>query len=143
MSKRVSELFLFDIYVAILKIEKTVERFDCAQKLLYEFNAWDSVIREFEIIGEATNHLIKVNILSDKSREIVDFRNLLIHNYFGIEPEEVWDTVKNDLPDFKNEILNKIMKVEDDLKVELIEAYIEHNQYLAFVTEALQVIKGT
>jgi len=31
-------------------------------------------------------------------RDIKDFRNLLIHQYFGVDFEIVWNTVKNDLP---------------------------------------------
>jgi len=59
MSKRVFELFLFDIYIAILKIEFISSKFDNSETLKYDFISWDSVIREFEIIGEATNVLIK------------------------------------------------------------------------------------
>jgi len=140
MSERRVELFLFDIYVAILKIEKTVEKFENSEELLHDFNAWDSVIREFEIIGEAARHLINSNILDENARVVVDFRNLLIHNYFGIDPEEVWDVVINDLPNFTNDILDQINKIEEPLKKELIEAYCEHNKYLDFVIEKLQVL---
>ncbi len=59
MSKRVYELFLFDIYVAMLKIEYVTKNFKDAQSLKYDFVAWDNVIREFEIIGEAANDLTK------------------------------------------------------------------------------------
>ena len=53
------ELFIFDIYVAILKIEYIVQDFSDAEKLLHDFRSWDSVIREFEIIGEACKYLLK------------------------------------------------------------------------------------
>ena len=55
---RVTEMFVFDIYIASLKIEKVVSEFDNAQTLLYDFRSWDSVIREFEIIGEASKYLL-------------------------------------------------------------------------------------
>ena len=140
MSERRVELFLFDIYVAILKIEKTVEKFKNSEELLHDFNAWDSVIREFEIIGEAARHLIDSNILDENARVVVDFRNLLIYNYFGIDPEEVWDVVVNDLPYFTNDILEQINKIEEPLKKDLIEAYSEHNKYLDFVIEKLKAL---
>ncbi len=73
MSSRVYELFLFDIYVAILKIENVSEKFDNAELLKYDFVSWDSVVREFEIIGEATNILIKNSILPKENQIIVDF----------------------------------------------------------------------
>lgn len=138
MSKRVIEFFLFDIYVAILKIEKTKERFASSESLLHDFNAWDSVIREFEILGEATKHLINNNVLSDENQVIVDFRNLLIHHYFGIDSEEVWNVIEDDLPIFKNNVLSSIENIDDSLKDELIEAFIEQNKYLDFVVKSLK-----
>ena len=81
MSKRVYELFLFDIYIAILKIEYVSNKFQNAESLKYDFISWDSVIREFEIIGEATNTLIKNNFLDKENQVVVDLRNLLIHHY--------------------------------------------------------------
>jgi uncharacterized protein with HEPN domain len=64
----------------------------------------DPVVRELEIIGEASNNL------SDELREehadifwrqIKDMRNFLIHEYFGVNEKVVWDTCKNDLPVLK------------------------------------------
>jgi len=49
MPKRSDVLFLFDIFVAILKIEYVVNRYDDAEKLKYNFISWYSVIRKFEI----------------------------------------------------------------------------------------------
>lgn len=83
---RESELFLFDIYVAIMKIKKVAGEFKNVEDLAHDFRSWDSVIREFEIIGEAINHLLKRNIVDIQYRRIVDFRNQITHGYFGIEP---------------------------------------------------------
>lgn len=141
MSKRVIELFLFDAFVAILKIEKTIERFTNSQELLYDFNAWDSVIREFEIIGEATKHLINNQVIPSDLQVVVDFRNLLTHNYFGIDSDEVWNVVKDDLPSFKDEIVDQIQKIEKNLKKELVDAYIESNRYLSFLVNELEKVK--
>ena len=64
----------------------------------------DAVVRELEIIGEASNNL------SDDFREehadvfwrqMKDMRNFLIHEYFGVNAKVVWDTCKNDLPVLK------------------------------------------
>ena len=63
--------------------------------------AQDAVARNFEIIGEATKRL------SDKTkiarpdlpwRDIAGFRDVLIHNYMGVDLDEVWNAVENDLP---------------------------------------------
>ena len=121
-------------------MKKTVDKFDNAQTLLHDYNAWDSVIREFEIIGEATNYLIKNNILDETSRVVVEFRNLLIHNYFGIDAEEVYDVVKSDLPNFKSLITDKLSHIDNNLKNDLIDAYIQSNSYLEFVILSLQML---
>jgi uncharacterized protein with HEPN domain len=48
---RVREIFLFDMLVAIAKIEETCKSFNDGDVLKHNYMAWDSVIREFEIIG--------------------------------------------------------------------------------------------
>jgi len=66
MSKREVELFIFDIYIAIVKIEYVSNEFTNIQDLLHDFKSWDIVIREFEIIGEASKYLIRNNLLEYK-----------------------------------------------------------------------------
>ena len=105
MSKREVEFFIFDIFIAILKIEQTSSKFTNPQNLLYSYTDWDSVIREFEIIGEASKYLLNENILQQEHRVVVDFRNVIIHEYFGIDPDEVWDIIHYKLKNFKKVIL--------------------------------------
>ena len=138
MSKRVFELFLFDIYIAILKIEFISSKFDNSEMLKYDFISWDSVIREFEIIGEATNILIKNAMLEKENQIVVDFRNLLIHHYFGIDSEEVWDVIHNDLKVYKKLIISKIHTIEEELKSELINDISSENKHIEFIVEALK-----
>ena len=63
-----------------------------------------AVIRCLEIIGEAVRQLpedFKQKYSYIEWRKIVDLRNILIHEYFGIEPEIIWDIVKNKIPTLK------------------------------------------
>jgi uncharacterized protein with HEPN domain len=138
MSKREVELFIFDIYVAILKIEYVAKDFSNIQDLLHDFKSWDTIIREFEIIGEATKYLINQELLNKNFQIVVDFRNLIIHEYFGIDPNEVDNIIKNDLGNFKRMVLSLINNINTDLKNELIGATIEDNKYLSFIVQALQ-----
>jgi uncharacterized protein with HEPN domain len=130
MSKRESELFLLDIIISILKIQYIVSKFESADKLKYDFIHWDSIIREYEIIGEATNNLIKSGVLDANQRAVVDFRNVLIHEYFGISEEEVWDISTNFLGEYLKVIEQKLPK-----KSFLISDIIEENKHLDFVVE--------
>lgn len=135
---RAMEMFVFDIYIAGLKIEKVVTDFDNAQTLLHDFRSWDSVIREFEIIGEASKYLLKADLLGKEYQQVVDFRNKITHEYFGIDADEIWDISFDDLAKYKDVILKCIQNIDPALKYELIEAFKEDNRYLDFVVEALE-----
>ncbi|HVT02770.1 MAG TPA: HepT-like ribonuclease domain-containing protein [Thermoanaerobaculia bacterium] len=62
--------------------------------------AVDAVVRNFEkIIGEAARNLpeeIRLRHPGVAWREAVGFRNVLIHEYFGVDAEVLWETVKTD-----------------------------------------------
>jgi uncharacterized protein with HEPN domain len=64
----------------------------------------DAVVRELEIIGEASNNLS--NDFRSKHPEILwqrikNMRNFLIHEYFGVNKKVVWNTCQNDIPELK------------------------------------------
>jgi uncharacterized protein with HEPN domain len=67
-----------------------------------------AVVRALEIIGEAAKNLSKGLRAKYKEipwKEIVGMRDKLIHWYFGIKWELVWETVKNKIPELKNQLL--------------------------------------
>jgi uncharacterized protein with HEPN domain len=69
-----------------------------------------AVIRAFEIIGEASKIIspaIKSAYPLIEWQMMTDFRNLLIHHYFGIEYEILWKTIKESLP-YNYELLKQI-----------------------------------
>ena len=141
MSNRIEEIFLFDIYVSILKIQNTAKKFTNAQDLKYDYMAWDSVIRDFEIIGEATNILIKKEILSNELRAVVNLRNILIHHYFGIDAEEIWNIIFNDLLELKEVIESKIKELELSKRSFLIDEIKKEFHYLDFVVNNIEKFK--
>jgi uncharacterized protein with HEPN domain len=67
----------------------------------------DAVIRNLEVIGEATKR-VSMDLRSQHSdvpwREMAGMRDVLIHNYFGVDNEIVWNVVKDELPLLKNKI---------------------------------------
>jgi uncharacterized protein with HEPN domain len=141
MSKRETELFIFDVFVAILKIEEASSHFDNADDLKHDYLSWDSVVREFEIIGEASKYLINDAILDNEKKRIVDFRNVLIHHYFGIDEDAVWRVIKKELPGLKVMIHQHIARLPSELKNELLQDFMEENIHLDFVVEALERLK--
>ena len=60
------------------------------------------VERKLMIVGEAINQILRLDpelaAGISQSRQIVGFRNMLVHGYFAIEDETVWGIVKNDIP---------------------------------------------
>lgn len=135
------ELFIFDIVIAIQKIKKVSSDFDNVEELLHDFVSWDSVIREFEIIGEASKYLLRDKLLQSQYQEVVDFRNQITHEYFGIDQDIVWTIINVDLDDFEMIVYALIKNIELTLKQELIDSFIEDNQYLDFVVHALEELK--
>jgi uncharacterized protein with HEPN domain len=72
-------------------------------------------IKQMEIIGEASNHLtdeMKTQLSNIEWAQIIGMRNIFVHEYFGIDPELVWDILKNDLPDLKNKIKMLVDSIE-------------------------------
>ena len=135
---RIVEMFMFDILIAILKIKKTIEEFNDVQDLVYDYKAWDSVVREFEIIGEASKYLLKTNLIDKEYQVVVDFRNKIIHGYFGVEAEIIWYIIHNELGDYCQTILQLIDNIERGLKQELIDSFIEDNRYWDFIVIPLK-----
>ena len=61
----------------------------------------DAVIRNFEICGEASNYIsndFKNMHPKIEWRKLSDFRNRLIHHYFGVSNDIVWDIIKTEVP---------------------------------------------
>lgn len=96
--------YLMDVLSAI----RLIEEFS-AGKTVNEFKAdamfRSAVERQLSILGEAIVKLLKsdpaLENLIDSARQIVGFRNQLIHNYGGIDPDVVWTVVVQELPALK------------------------------------------
>lgn len=100
MLRRDVRLYVGDIKESCEAIFAYVQGYDF-EHFAEDRKTYSAVIREFEIIGEAVKHLPSEMTLLHEDiawRDIKDFRNLLIHQYFGVDFEIVWNTVKNDLP---------------------------------------------
>ncbi|PWB54203.1 MAG: nucleotidyltransferase [Candidatus Methanoperedenaceae archaeon] len=100
---------LLDILEAIKNIEKYAshghETFEHDELI----QTW--IVHHLQIIGEAASAL--PDSFRDKYPEvpwskIIGMRNILVHNYFGVDADVVWAVVVNDLPDLRQKIVNAI-----------------------------------
>ncbi len=63
---------------------------------------YDDTLRNNEIIGEAAKHIpdsIRSQFSTIEWRKIVGLRDIVIHAYFGLDDNIIWDVVKNKIPD--------------------------------------------
>ncbi len=69
----------------------------------------DGVVRELEIIGEAARNLSAAFVEEHAEipwRRMMAMRNILIHQYFGVNLKVVWDTCHSNLPQLKSFVQN-------------------------------------
>jgi len=138
MSKRDFTLYIADIFIAINKIQRYTIDISDAESLKWNEIVWDATIRELEIIGEATRILIESKILENKKyRKIVDFRNIIAHAYFGLDEEEVFSVIKNNLTLFEEELITLIQQHHISMQETFLLA-IEENKKILPLTQYLQ-----
>lgn len=100
MSERPQLLYCQDILESGSAIQSYVQGVTC-DAFVQDRMRYSAVIREFEIIGEAVGKLsasLKDGYPDVPWQDIKDFRNILAHEYFGVDLEIVWNTIHNDLP---------------------------------------------
>lgn len=103
MSKRDPRLFMTDVLDAIEKIERytaglTFDQFEANEMVL------DAVVRNLEIIGEATRYIpttLRERYTQIEWSRVVGFRNIVIHAYFAVDVEIVWTIATQRLSELK------------------------------------------
>ncbi|AKG91065.1 hypothetical protein GAH_01648 [Geoglobus ahangari] len=113
MSKRDWRLFLIDMLESIEKIESYISGVS-RDGFLKDEKTKDAVVRNLEIIGEAANQIPEENRKRYNDvpwTQIVGLRNRLIHGYFVVDYEIVWNVISGELSDLKIRI-KKILERE-------------------------------
>ena len=105
--------YLEDMLTSMLRIEEYLGDMEF-RKFKMNYMIVDAIIRNFEIIGEASKNVpaeIKAKYPEIPWRKMYGLRNLIAHKYFGIDYEMIWEISKNNLP--QNSIdLRKIIEKE-------------------------------
>ncbi len=106
MFKRTVRLYLEDLITSLLKIEDYTQGFSF-ESFDKDFKTIDAVVRNLEIIGEAARNIPEEFVESHTNipcQEMIGMRNKVIHEYFGVDTEILWKTIKDDLPGLKKQI---------------------------------------
>src|SRR3989344_6585950 len=95
---------ILDSISAIEKFSKNLKK----EKLLSNRLRQSAIVREIEIIGEAVKNIsdsLKKKHPEIEWKEIAGTRDKMIHHYFGVDLNIVWDIIKINLPDLKSRVL--------------------------------------
>lgn len=107
MGDRDLRLYLNDILESIRLIREYVHGMT-AEEFEQDRLVQDAVDRRLEIIAEASKHIpndLKADQMSIPWRAVLAMRNIMVHEYFGIERILVWRTVTDDLNDLERAVI--------------------------------------
>ena len=99
MSKRELHLLIEDILGSAIKIKKYTKGMSF-EEFIKDEKTFDAVVRNFTILGEASNRMdneIKIKFPIVDWEEIRGLRNRIIHEYFGIDNQILWEIIDNEL----------------------------------------------
>ena len=104
--KRNYEMYLEDILLSMSRIAEYIDGYDFV-KFKQDYKTVDAVIRNFEIIGEASKKLpneLKTRYKEIPWDEMYYLRNKISHEYHGIDYSIIWDIATNYLPENKQQV---------------------------------------
>ena len=93
-------IYLEDILDAVHKVRSYTSGLS-KTTFVQDNKTFDAVVRNLEIIGEAVKNIpdsVRANASEIEWKKIAGLRDILIHEYFGIDGEIVWDIVQHKLP---------------------------------------------
>jgi uncharacterized protein with HEPN domain len=136
-----NESYLFDIFIAVNKIKKVISPYHNVKDLVHNFVAWDSVLRELNIISIVGKKLQEEELIRKEYQLIIYFANSISNKIFYIDENLLWRVIKNNIDSFELEIIRHIKEIEITYKNELIDIFINENYYLEFIVKKLRALR--
>lgn len=112
--KREIKLFLEDIIEQIKLIENSINGIK-KEEFLNNKELQDATVRRLEIIGEATKNIpenLRKKYSGIEWKKITGIRDIIIHTYFKLDLDLIWEVIKNKLLDLKEKIKKILQEME-------------------------------
>ena len=103
-------LYLIHISECIQRIESYLEGIN-RKAFLASTLVQDAVLRNLQVMAESTQHLSQATKQDQNEIEwhnISGFRNVLVHDYLGVDIERIWDIIEKELPPLKEAVRNML-----------------------------------
>jgi uncharacterized protein with HEPN domain len=113
-------LHLDALIESIDKIEQYSCEFNDADELYHDSKSFDAIMMQFVVIGETISRMdedFKKNQNQIPWQKIKDFRNIIAHDYFGIDADEIWGIIKE-----------KILPLRKDIS-KIIDLFLQNSPY--------------
>ena len=110
MTRESYVLYLEDMLDAMNRIERYITG-ATFETFVQDTMMSDAVLRNIEIIGEAAKNVpehAKNRYGAVPWRRIIGLRNIVIHGYFGVDMENIWEIITKNIPEVKNTIVSML-----------------------------------
>jgi len=110
------EILLVDMLISTNKIIRKTKNVTAIQ-LVENEEAFGLVLREIQEIGELSKKLRGISgpwhQIDIPWRDIIIFRNLIVHRYFSVEPEIIFEVATSQIPSLEKKVFGALKKVQD------------------------------
>ncbi len=113
MKQRSARIYLEDIRQAMAKVRRFTSGLTC-EEFLQDEKGVDAVLRNLEVIGEAARHIpddLKAQFSDVEWRRMVGLRNIITHQYFGVDLRIIWRIATQRLPEAEPLIADMLAKL--------------------------------